>query len=99
VTHRPTKKFMAMIAGVSAVALVLSACGSSSTTATSSTSAEGSSEASAAAPGSSAAEAGPASATSDWCDQAKALGDITGKSVTVYSTIVAPEDAPYREAF
>jgi len=99
VTHRPTKKLTAAIAGISAAALVLTACGSSSTSTTTSSTSEASSSAEAAASGSEAAPAGPAAATSDWCDQAKKLGDITGKSVTVYSTIVAPEDAPYREAF
>ena len=101
-TYRPTKKLTVAIAGISAAALVLTACGSSSSSTTSSSS-EGSSAAatSAAAEGSGAgaAPAGPASATSDWCEKAKALGDLQGKNVTVYSTIVAPEDAPYREAF
>jgi alpha-glucoside transport system substrate-binding protein len=103
VSYRPAKKFMATVAGMSALALVLTACGSSSTSSSTTSAAATSAAASSAeagdASGSAAAPAGPASATSDWCDKAKALGDLNGKSVTVYSTIVAPEDAPYREAF
>ena len=98
-TYRPTKKFTATIAGVSAVALVLTACSSSTTSSTSSSSAAGSSAASAAATGSGSAAAessGPLPATTDWCQHIKdTYPDISGKTVGVYTTIVAPEDTPY----
>ncbi|MET0864419.1 MAG: ABC transporter substrate-binding protein, partial [Nakamurella sp.] len=108
-TYRPTKKFTATIAGISAVALVLTACSSSSTSSTSSSSAAGSStaasaaasgaESSAASSGSAAASTGGAAtlpATTDWCQHIKdTYPDISGKTVGVYTTIVAPEDTPY----
>ena len=80
-TYRPTKKFTAAIAGISALALVLTACGSSSTsTTTSSTVAKPAARGRPAASGSEAAPAGRRPPTSDWCDTGQGeLGDITGK--------------------
>ena len=91
------RKITAAVAGISALALALTACSSSSTSGTSSTSAV----TSAAASGSSAAvSAGPVSASIPWCDTIKSTyGDLTGKNVGVYATIVAPEDQPYVNSF
>ncbi len=121
-TYRPAKKFTAAVVGVSALALVLTACSSSSTssdtssaaaTSAAATSAAASSAESSAA-GSSAASSGASSAASGsagaggsakpasipWCDTLKSTyGDLTGKTVGVYSTIVAPEDQPYIDSF
>lgn len=97
---------MTGIAGIAAAALVLSACGGGSTTTTTSDAAAGTTSAGAA--GSSAAEsgassaapAGPASATSDWCETVKStFGDLAGKSVNVYTTIVGVEADAYVEAY
>jgi alpha-glucoside transport system substrate-binding protein len=90
------RKITAAVAGISALALALTACSSSSTSGTSSTSAA----TSAAASGSSAASAGSVSASIPWCDTIKSTyGDLTGKNVGVYATIVAPEDQPYVNSF
>ena len=109
--YRPTKKVTAAIAGISAAALVLTACGSSSTTSSSSTSAatsaaEGSAAASGAASGSAAAGGGAGvgggtlDADSGWCEKAKAeYGDMTGKTVSIYAGITAPEDVLYQNAY
>ena len=100
-TYRPTKKFTVAIAGVGVAALLLSACGSSSSSSTT-TSAETSAEASSAeSAGSAAAEpTGPVSAESGWCDTVKEkFGDLTGKSVGVYTTITGTEADAYKKAF
>jgi len=102
VTYRPARKFTATIAGISALALVLSACSSSSTTSSStSTSAESSADASAADTASAGAEpTGPVSADSGWCDMVKEkFGDITGKTVGVYTTITGTEADGYVQAY
>ena len=100
-SQRSAKKLTMAIAGVSAAALVLTACGGGSSTTT--TSADGTSAAASSAAGSgssSAAAAGPVGATSDWCETVKSkYGDLTGKKVSVYTTIVAPEDQPYIDAY
>ena len=97
-TYRPAKKFTATIAGISAIALVLTACSSSSTSSTSSSAAT--SEASAGGETSAAAPAGPVEASIPWCDTIKSTyGDLTGKQVNVYTVIVAPEDQPYIDSF
>ena len=106
-TYRPAKKFTATIAGISAIALVLTACSSSSTSSTSSSEAATSAAATSApaASGTATASSAPGgedtlAATSDWCEKAKAeYGDLTGKSVSVYSTIVTPEDAIYQKSW
>ncbi len=119
-TYRPAKKYTAIIAGVSAVALALTGCSSSSNSSTSSSSsaAGGGSSAAGSAEGSASggsgsssgaeasggasggASAGPVSADSGWCDAVKGqYGDLTGKTVGVYSVITAPEDQPYVEAY
>ncbi len=92
---------MATVAGMSALALVLTACGSSSTssgtTSAAETSAAASSEGGDAT--SAAAPAGPAPASIPWCDTVKSTyGDLTGTTVGIYATIVAPEDQPYIDA-
>ncbi len=118
-TYRPAKKFTAAIVGVSAIALVLTACGSSSDSGSSSStsaaetsaaasggdssaaesSAAGGSESSAAS-GSASEGGGAKPASIPWCDTVKStFGDLTGKSVGVYSVITAPEDAGYVAAF
>ena len=110
--YRPTKKVTAAIAGISAVALVLTACGGSSTTTSSSSTsaatsaAEGSAAASGAASGSAAAGGGAGvgggtlDADSGWCEKAKAeYGDMTGKTVSIYAGITAPEDVLYQNAY
>jgi alpha-glucoside transport system substrate-binding protein len=101
VSYRPAKKFAATIVGISAVALVLTAC-SSSNSSSSSTSAAATSAAASSATGSAGASAaaGPVGATSGWCDAVKAkYGDLTGKTVSIYSVITAPEDAGYVTAY
>lgn len=108
-----TRKTISAIAGVSAFALFLSACGSSSDSATSSSTSSSSSSAAASsdAPSSSAAgeettaaETSSASesvgADSGWCDTVKGLyPDTDGKTVNLYTVITAPEDTPYIETF
>ena len=95
----------AVVAGVSAFALFLSACGSSSPSSDSSSSApsSGSSSASSAATGSesSASETeGPVNADSGWCDKVKEnFGDLNGKTVGVYTTITGTEADAYRKAY
>ena len=99
-TYRPTKKLTAAIAGMSAIALVLTACGGSSTTSGTTTSAA---ETSAGATGESSAAAepaGPASPTSTWCEDVKsAYGDLTGKTVGVYTVISGVEADRYVESY
>lgn len=97
-SHRPTKKFMATIAGVSAVALVLSACGSSTDT-SSSTSVAASAESSAASSGPAASVAPGDAASDDWCEQIKKNWPGTeGTSVNVYTTIVGDEATLYENS-
>ena len=102
-SYRPAKKFAATIAGISALALVLTACGSSSSTSSTSSSAASSAAGTSAAAEAStgaAAPAGPVAASIPWCDTIKSTyGDLTGKNVGIYSTIVAPEAQPYIESF
>lgn len=107
-TYRPAKKFTATIAGISAIALVLTACSSSSTSSTSSTSAGSSAAATEASGGAAATTSAGAAidaggalpATSDWCEKAKAeYGDLTGKTVGVYTGIIAPEDVLYQKSY
>ncbi len=110
------RKAISAVAGVSAFALFLTACGSSSTTTTSTTStnpaATGGSSASSSAPATSGSATGSETTASasgggsvkdddaDWCDKIKSkYGDLTGKSVGVYSTIGAPEDAVYQQTW
>jgi alpha-glucoside transport system substrate-binding protein len=50
---------------------------------------EGSSEASGTSPGEGKAE----------CEQLTQFGDLDGKSVKIYTSIVAPEDQPYKDSF
>ena len=50
---------------------------------------EGSSEASGTSPGEGKAE----------CEQLTQFGDLSGKSVKIYTSIVAPEDQPYKDSF
>jgi alpha-glucoside transport system substrate-binding protein len=117
---RSAKKAVAAIAGIGALALIVSACGSSNDSSGSSTSAASSSSApattsaasssdtagSSSAPTSGATGSGSAtgSATGSapapvpgdddtWCDTIKKdWPNITGKSVSVYSSIVAAEE-------
>ena len=93
-TYRPTKKFTATIAGIGALALVLTACGSSSTTTTSSTAAETS------AAGTEAA-AGAELPTGDICAQIKELypEDMTGKSISYYTSVGDEEKATWAAGF
>ena len=98
-TYRPAKKFTATIAGIGALALVLSACSSSTTSSPSSSSAATSatSAASAAASGSAASPADAAS--DDWCAAIKQNWPGTeGTSVNVYTTIVGDEATTYQES-
>ena len=101
-TYRPTKKFTATIAGISAVALVLSACSSNSTSSSSSSSAPASSAAAtaSAAGGAASGSAGAADAAADdWCSTVKANWPGTeGTSVNIYTTIVGDEQALYEES-
>jgi alpha-glucoside transport system substrate-binding protein len=115
VAWNPARKSLtATVVGAGVMALVLTACGGGSNSASSSTSSAASSAASspassAAASGGTASPAGsagsssaagPVSADSGWCDAVKSqFGDLTGKTVNVYTVIVAPEDKPYVEAY
>ena len=101
VTYRPAKKFTATIAGVSALALVLTACGSSSTS--SSTLSAGSQRRS-----QQRSIGAPRQRRSGQCRTGERrqrlvrrrqgeFGDLTGTTVSVYTVIVAPEDKPYVE--
>lgn len=101
-TYRPAKKFTATIAGISALALVLTACGSSSTSSdtTAATSAAASSAASSGADTGSGEPAAPVGPTSDWCEQVKSqFGDLTGTSVGVYTTITGAEGDAYIDTY
>lgn len=95
--HRPARKITTAIVGVSAAALLLSACGGSTTTpaATGASSAAGSAAGSSAAGSSAAGASGPQSAESGWCDAVKAQYPGLSGTVGVYSVIVSPEDTPY----
>ena len=100
-TYRPAKKFTATIAGIGALALVLSACSSSSNTSSSSSSstaaATSAASTSAAAEGSAAAPADAAS--DDFCAQIKQnFPGTEGASVNVYTGIVSDEAANYEKA-
>ena len=88
-------------AGLAAAALLLTACGGSS-------SGGGSASGGASTPAASGGAVGPApsggpGATTDdfntMCASLKSFGDIKGKTVKVYTGIVAPEDALYQKAF
>ena len=70
-----TKRRIAALSGVLAVALTASACGSSSDD------------------GGDTAESGSTSSID--CAPYTAFGDLKGKTVTVYTSITAPEDAPH----
>ena len=100
-TYRPTKKFTATIVGIGAVALVLSACGSSSTsssTTTAATSAD-TADASSAAPGASGSAVAPPAGSDDWCAAIKENWPGTeGTSVNVYTTIVGTEATLYENS-
>jgi|tagenome__1003787_1003787.scaffolds.fasta_scaffold20978369_2 alpha-glucoside transport system substrate-binding protein len=87
-------------AGLAAAALLLTACGGSSSGGGSSASG-GASPAASGAVGT-APSGGPGATTADFdtmCAQLKQFGDIKGKTVSVYTGIVAPEDALYQKAF
>jgi len=88
VAHKATRRRLtATVAGVGAIALVLSACGSSSTS--SGTTSAATSAGGAAASGSAAAESG------DFCATIKQnWGDLTGKTITYYTT-VGDEEKPF----
>lgn len=100
--HKATRRRLAAtVAGVGALALVLSACGGSSTTSSGTTSAAETSAAatSGGASGSAAAD-GPVSADSGWCDTVKEkYGDLTGKTVGVYTTITGTEADAYKKSY
>lgn len=103
-SQRSAKKLTMAIAGISAAALVLTACGggssSSTTTAGGGSSTAGATTSGGSDSGSSSAAAGPVGPTSTWCETVKSkYGDLTGKTVSVYTTIVAPEDQPYIDAY
>jgi alpha-glucoside transport system substrate-binding protein len=105
VTYRPTKRFTAIVAGASAVALVLTACSSSSTSSGTSAASESSSVASSAASSGDAAGSagtGAAAADGDFCEQIKSQwpDDMTGKQVNYYTGVTsATEEAQWRNSF
>ncbi|MFL6166428.1 MAG: ABC transporter substrate-binding protein [Ornithinibacter sp.] len=74
-----SKRRIAALTGVLAVALTATACGSSDDTS-----------------GDSASSGGNSSID---CAPYKAFGDLTGKTVTVYTSIVSPEDAPHQASY
>jgi alpha-glucoside transport system substrate-binding protein len=73
-----TKRRIAALTGVLAVALTATACGSSSDS------------------GGSASSSGKSSID---CAPYKAFGDLNGKTVSVYTSITAPEDAPHQASY
>ncbi|HEY5877466.1 MAG TPA: ABC transporter substrate-binding protein [Nakamurella sp.] len=91
--HKATRRRLtATVAGVGAIALVLSACGSSSTS-------SGTTSAATSAGGGAASGSAAAGDGSDWCEQIKANWPGTeGTSVNVYTTIVGDEQALYEES-
>ncbi len=108
-TYRPAKKFTAAVVGVSALALVLSACSSSSDSSNTSAAATSAAESAGATTGESGAAATEASgsagagaadaASDDWCATIKSNWPGTeGTSVNVYTTIVGDEAALYEQA-
>lgn len=99
-----TRTRLALVAFTSAAALVMSACGSDTPSASPGTTAPASAPSPAATSGetSPAATAGstPAPTGGDWCETLKTqFPDITGKSVSVYTSIVAPEDQPHIDSY
>jgi len=74
-----SKRRIAALTGVLAVALTATACGSSDDTS-----------------GDTASSGGKS--TID-CAPYKAFGDLTGKTVSVYTSITAPEDAPHQASY
>lgn len=101
-SQRSAKKLTMAIAGISAAALVLTACGggSSNNASTGTGGSTATAESGSTSTSGSAADSGPVGATSDWCETVKSkYGDLTGKKVSVYTTIVAPEDQPYIDAY
>jgi len=86
-----------------------SASGSGSESASSSESGSGSASGSESSPGSDTASGSTAAsgggaanvpAEGDWCKALKdTYGDVTGKTVELYTSIVTPEDQPYKDAF
>jgi alpha-glucoside transport system substrate-binding protein len=75
-----SKRRIAALTGVLAVALTATACGSSDDSSGSGSSASG------------------GASTID-CAPYKAFGDLTGKTVSVYTSITAPEDAPHQASY
>ena len=105
-TYRPTKKFTATIAGISALALVLTACSSSTTSSSSSTTAarparRRPAQAAVRRRAAAATGSGAAAADGDFCTQIKSqcLGDLTGKTVGFYTGVSSPEDQPWQTSF
>jgi alpha-glucoside transport system substrate-binding protein len=74
-----SKRRIAALTGVLAVALTATACGSSDDNS-----------------GDSASSGGKSSID---CAPYKAFGDLTGKTVSVYTSITAPEDAPHQASY
>jgi len=99
VFSRNKRRITATVAGISAVALALSACSSSSTSSSSSSSEAASS--SAAASGNSTASGGASGAGEDFCAAIKQQwpDDMTGKTVGIYTTIGTPEDQQWLPSF
>jgi alpha-glucoside transport system substrate-binding protein len=108
VSRTSARKTISAVAGASALALFLAACGSDAanpatnavSSATSAVGGDGAAGESGDAASSSAAPAGPVGAESDWCNTVKGLyPDTDGKTINYYTVITAPEEAPYIEAF
>lgn len=113
-TRSSKRQVLSAVALTAAVALMLGACGKSSSgesgangsSGTPSSPGAGASSDTAspaasgtATPGSDTAGQAP-SESGDWCKTLKdTYGDLTGKTVTLYTSIVQPEDKPYIEAF
>lgn len=109
------RKAISAIAGVSAFALFLTACGSSTppaatssstatttsgTTTSATTSASTSSSGTATSTSSSGTASPVADDDKDWCDKVKAkYGDLTGKSVSIFGSITSPESDLYNQAW
>ncbi len=88
--HKAARRLTATVAGVGALALVLTACSSGSTSSSGTTSA-----ATSAAGGGASGSAAAGGESGDFCQTIKDnWGDLTGKTITYYTT-VGDEEKPY----
>ncbi len=93
--HKAARRLTATVAGVGALALVLTACSSGSTSSSGTTSA-----ATSAAGGGASGSAAAGGESGDWCQTIKDnWGDLTGKTITYYTTVGDEEKATWLGGF